>query len=102
LPRFIRTRNPGTCNKVTLALDMIRRGNEILNRLERPLPNPSQSSASNAEQYPEGSQHADASSILVSPERVEAPESFLLESSASESYYVPQSQIDSETINVYV
>lgn len=77
---------------MSFALDLIRRGNEILNRLENPRSVRQQSSASNAEQFPEGSQQAEAtSSPSVSPEGVEAPESS-----------VPQSQTDPDSVNVYV
>jgi len=98
LPRLISTRNHGTGNRVSLALDMIRRGNEILNRLENPgpwRPNRQQSSASNAEQLPEGSQQSEATTPSVPPEGAGAPESSASESSA------PQSQTDPDSVNVY-
>lgn len=97
LPRLISTRNHGTGNRVSLALDMIRRGNEILNRLENPgpwRPNRQQSSASNAEQLPEGSQQSEATTPSVPPEGAGAPESSASESSA------PQSQTDPDSVNV--
>jgi len=100
LPRLLSTRNQGTGNRVSLALDMIRRGNEILNRLENPRSN-GQSSASNARQFPEGSQQAETTSTSVPPEVVGAPESSQPESSTSESS-APQSQTDPDSVNVYV
>eukprot|EP00102_Acyrthosiphon_pisum_P010274 XP_008178543.1 PREDICTED: large proline-rich protein bag6-B isoform X2 [Acyrthosiphon pisum] len=117
LPRLISTRNHGTGNRVSLALDMIRRGNEILNRLENPTlirANRQQSSASNAEQLPEGSQQAEATTPSVPPEGVGAPESSLPESSAPQSSLpessapqsslpessAPQSQTDPDSVNV--
>ncbi|XP_025206155.1 large proline-rich protein bag6-B isoform X2 [Melanaphis sacchari] len=93
LPRLISTRSHGTGNRVSLALDMIRRGNEIINRLENPRSN-GQSSTSNARQFPEGSQQAETASTSVPPEVVGTPESSQPESS------VPQSQTDSESVNV--
>ncbi|XP_022176814.1 large proline-rich protein bag6-A isoform X1 [Myzus persicae] len=101
LPRLISTRNHGTGNRVSLALDMIRRANDILNRLEHPRPQPPLSShvINPADQYPVGSQQAEASSPSVPPEGVGAPESSLPESSASESS-VPQSQTDPDSVNV--
>jgi len=73
---------------------MIRRGNEVLNRLENPRSN-RQSSSSNARQFPEGSQ-AETTSTSVPPEVAGTPESSQAESSA------PQSQTDSDSVNVYV
>lgn len=99
MPRLLSTRNHGTGNRVSLALDMIRRGNEILNRLENPgliRIARQQSSASNAEQLPEGSQQTEATTPSVPSEGMGAPES-----SASESS-VPQSQADPDSVNVYV
>ncbi|KAL4122331.1 hypothetical protein QTP88_014681 [Uroleucon formosanum] len=97
LPRLLSTRNHGTGNRVSLALDMIRRGNEILNRLENPgliRIARQQSSASNAEQLPEGSQQAEATTPSVPSEGMGAPESSASESSA------PQSQADPDSVNV--
>lgn len=74
---------------------MIRRGNEVLNRLENPRSN-RQSSSSNARQFPEGSQQAETTSTSVPPEAAGTPESSQAESSA------PQSQTDSDSVNVYV
>lgn len=73
---------------MSLALDMIHKGNEILNRLENPRSN-EQSSAFNAEQFPEGSQQAEATSPSVPPEGVVVPESS-----------APQSQSDPDSVNV--
>jgi hypothetical protein len=92
LPRLISTRNHGTGNRVSLALDMIRRGNEVLNRIENPVliqHNQQQSSPSNAEQLPEGSQQAEATTPSVPSESVGASESS-----------APQSQTDSDSVNV--
>jgi len=69
---------------------MIRRGNEVLNRLENPRSN-RQSSSSNARQFPEGSQQAETTSTSVPPEVAGTPESS-----------APQSQTDSDSVNVYV
>lgn len=54
-------RNHGTAPRLTMALDMIRRSNEILNRLENPGSNrtTAQSSTANAEQFPEGPQQTE-------------------------------------------
>lgn len=85
---------------MSLALDMIRKANEILNRLENPRSN-GQSSATNAEQFPEGSQQAEATSPNVPPEGLGAAESSQPESSASESFG-PQTQTDHDSVNVCV
>ncbi|CAH1726122.1 large proline-rich protein bag6-B isoform X2 [Aphis gossypii] len=89
----IHNRYHGTGNRLQLALDMIRRGNEVLNRLENPRSN-RQSSSSNARQFPEGSQQAETTSTSVPPEAAGTPESSQAESSA------PQSQTDSDSVNV--
>lgn len=97
MPRLISARSHGTGHRVTFALDMIRRGNAILNRLENLRPSQQQSSASNTEQTPEGSQQAEAKSPSISPEGVRAPAGV----EAPESS-VPQSQTDPDSVNVYV
>jgi len=61
----LNTENHGTCARMSVPLDMIRRGNEILNILESLRTTPPQSSASNAEQYPEGSQQNEVSNVPV-------------------------------------
>jgi len=74
---------------------MIRRGNEVLNRLENPRSN-RQSSASNTRQFPEGSQQTGTTSTSVPSEVAGTPESSHAESSTL------QSQTDSDSVNVYV
>jgi len=98
LPRLIGTRNHGDGNRITVASDIIRKANVVLNRLENPgsiQVNRQQSSASNAEQLPEGSQQTEATTPSVPPESVGVPESSASESSA------PQSQTDPDSVNVY-
>lgn len=60
-PRVMSARNHGTGTRLTMALDMIRRSNEILNRLENPGSNrtTAQSSTADAEQFPEGPQQTE-------------------------------------------
>lgn len=84
LPHILSARNHhGTGNRVSLAMDMIRRSNEILNRLENPR-TAGQSSATDVEQFPEGSQSADDTGFVQ-------PQSS-----------VPQTQSDPDSVNVYV
>lgn len=60
-PRVMSARNHATGTRLNMALDMIRRSNEILNRLENPGSNrtTAQSSTADAEQFPEGSQQTE-------------------------------------------
>lgn len=74
---------------MSLAIDMIRRANVILNRLENPRTN-GRSAATDAEQFPEAAQQAEDMSEGVQPEP-SAPESS-----------IPQTQSDSDSVNVYV
>lgn len=72
---------------MSLAIDMIRKANAILNRLENPRTN-GRPATTDAEQFPEGVQQAE-----------DIPEGVQLEPSAPESS-APQS--DSDSVNVYV
>lgn len=82
-------RNHGTGNRVALAIDMIRKSNEILNRLENPRTSGRPTTTDN-EQIPEGSQQTDDTSGNVPPE-----------SSMPESSAQPATS-DSDSVNVYV
>lgn len=63
------SRSQGIGNRVSMAMDMIRRSNEVLNRLENPSANhTSQSAVVDSEQ--EGSQQAEETSRNILPESV--------------------------------
>lgn len=81
---MINPRNTQTYNRISVAIDMVRKGHEILNRLENVESNGTPSTT-DGEQIPEGSQQAE-SSLRNSP-----PESS-----------TPQTQSDSDSVNVYV
>lgn len=97
LPRLINARNHGTGNRVSLAMDMIRKSNEILNRLENPQ-STGQSSAMETDQFPERTQAEDTSVNL--PPEASAPESSTPESVPESSAHIQQS--DPDSVNVYV
>jgi hypothetical protein len=89
-------------------MDMIRKSNEILNRLENPQ-STGQSSTTDAEQFPERTQ-AEDTSVNLPPEasasessapESSTPETSVPESSASESS-APIQQSDPDSMNVYV
>lgn len=83
------SRTQGTGNRLSMAMDMIRRGNEVLNRLE----NPSASQIlqppgtdSEQPQFPEGSQQTEDTLGSVPPE----------------SSTHPTHHTDPDSVNVYV
>lgn len=77
-----------------MGMDMIKKANDILNRLENPGTS-GRSTANNVEQLPEGSQQAEETSRNV---QLETPAQ---ESSSQESASMP-TQPDSDSLNVYV
>lgn len=84
LPRLINARNHGTGNRVSLAMDMIQRGNEVLNRLENPRTT-GRSSTNNTDQFSEEQQQTEETAGNVPTESS-----------------VPPTQTDPDSVNVYV
>lgn len=82
LPRLVNARNHGNTNRLSLAMDMIRRSNEILRRLENPR---TTVRAADADQLPEGQQQTEEISRNVPPETSG-----------------PELQTDPDSMNLYV